>query len=67
MSGERYFVAQDRWCAVCSEPAAFVVVESHPTEQRARMLGAVCSHEHGEHIIEHAKEQDTGRDKARWN
>lgn len=47
-----YFVAQDRWCAVCNQPAALVVIESDAEHQRARTLGTVCSQAHGEQLIE---------------
>ncbi len=48
-----YFIAQDRWCEVCETPAALVVVETRG--DGARLVGAVCSQEHGEQLIDHIR------------
>lgn len=41
-----FYIVQDRWCSICSAPAAFQVFEL-----RIGKLMPVCSIDHGEELI----------------
>jgi len=41
-----FYIVQDRWCEICSAPAAFLVLEL-----RESKLMPVCTLDHGEELI----------------
>ncbi len=51
-----FYIVQDRWCEICSAPAAFQVLELG-----ALKLMPVCTHDHGELLI---KQKMAEREKA---
>jgi hypothetical protein len=51
-----YFIVQDRWCELCSRPAALRVVRA----RKDGKLWDVCSTEHGQMLIDQQKRMEKG-------
>ncbi len=56
------FIAQDRWCVMCSRPAALLVVTAHKDDPTLR---PVCSNAHGENVIEQLARADDAEKEGR--
>ncbi len=46
---KKRFIVQDRFCELCSAPAALLVVTAHKDDPHA---WPVCSYDHGEMLID---------------
>ena len=55
---KRRFIVQDRWCDLCSQPAALLVVTA--TDPKVRH---VCSIDHGKLLIRQLERSDAGEEE----
>lgn len=61
--GKSRFIAQDRWCDICSRPAALLVVTSSRDDPKPTR--PVCSNKHGEMLIDQLNRADKAEKEGR--